>query len=94
MYYVCLGQGLVREQFIKALRELGIQAASHYEPLHNSPAGRRFGRSVGSLSVTEDLSGRIVRLPLWMGLQDADVEQVVGSVRMAVGKVGSVRAVR
>jgi dTDP-4-amino-4,6-dideoxygalactose transaminase len=94
MYYICLGQGLIREQFIKALRELGIQAASHYEPLHNSPAGRRFGRSVGSLSVTEDLSGRIVRLPLWMGLQDADVEQVVGSVRMAVGKVGSVRAVR
>ena len=42
-----------------------------YVPLHSSPAGRRFGRTSGKLAVTEDLSARLVRLPLYPGIGDA-----------------------
>jgi dTDP-4-amino-4,6-dideoxygalactose transaminase len=40
----------------------------HYVPLHLSQAGRRFGRAHGTLKNTEDLSARLLRLPLWIGL--------------------------
>ncbi len=46
-----------------------INVVFHYIPLHSSPAGIRFGRADGSLGVTDDLNGRIVRLPLWIGLE-------------------------
>jgi dTDP-4-amino-4,6-dideoxygalactose transaminase len=42
----------------------------HYVPLHSSPAGRRFGRAGGELINTDDLSARLVRLPLYPGMGD------------------------
>jgi dTDP-4-amino-4,6-dideoxygalactose transaminase len=55
-------------------------AVFHYVPLHSSPAGRRVGRAVGELAVTDDASDRVVRLPLWMGLADQDVERIADAV--------------
>lgn len=83
MYYVLLPSLRKRTAFIQALKELGIQAVFHYIPLHNSPAGQRFSRVHGSLDVTEDLSSRLVRLPLWLGLeahQDHVISQVLDSL--------------
>ena len=54
-----------RDRFIELMESVGIQVASHYEPLHTSVAGLRFGKSEFPLSVTESFSGRLVRLPLW-----------------------------
>jgi dTDP-4-amino-4,6-dideoxygalactose transaminase len=54
-------------------------ALFHYVPLHASPMGRRVGRSVGSMAVTEDLSERLLRLPLWIG--EGVVKEVVKAVR-------------
>jgi dTDP-4-amino-4,6-dideoxygalactose transaminase len=61
------------------LKQRGIGALFHYVPLHSSPAGRKFGRCATSMAVTEDLSGRLIRLPLWLGVepfQDEVIEQV------------------
>ncbi len=52
-------------------------------PLHSSPAGRRFGRAHGKLPVTDDLSDRLVRLPLWVGLQNempALLEEIAATI--------------
>jgi len=59
-----------RNAFIHYLKERGIGAVFHYVPLHDSPMGRRFGRVHGSLHNTRDLSERLVRLPLWLGLEE------------------------
>jgi dTDP-4-amino-4,6-dideoxygalactose transaminase len=50
----------------------GIEAPFHYIPLHSSDAGRRFGRTVGPLTFTDDLSERLIRLPLWSGMGGAN----------------------
>jgi dTDP-4-amino-4,6-dideoxygalactose transaminase len=53
----------------------------HYVPLHSSPAGKRYGRASGELAVTEDLSGRLLRLPLYYEMSDQDVDRVVAAVK-------------
>jgi dTDP-4-amino-4,6-dideoxygalactose transaminase len=84
MYYLLLEDGARRDRVIQRLREQGIHAVFHYIPLHSSPAGLRYGRAHGDLRVTDDASARLVRLPLWVGMSEGDVERVAGVVRDAV----------
>lgn len=86
MYYLLLNSGQERDDLIGSLREAGIGAVFHYIPLHSSPAGERYGRAVGPLPVTDDLSRRLVRLPLWPDLGDADVDRVIAEVRSFCGR--------
>jgi dTDP-4-amino-4,6-dideoxygalactose transaminase len=58
-----------RTSFIDALRQAGISTVFHYVPLHSSPAGRKFCRMAGTMDVTDDVSDRLVRMPLWIGLE-------------------------
>ncbi len=76
LYYVLLPSHALREEMLEALRKRDVHAVFHYVPLHTSPAGRRLGRSSGALAVTEDCSQRLLRLPLWSGLEP-DVDRVV-----------------
>lgn len=70
-----------RTAFIAFLKERGIHAAFHYVPLHSSPAGLRFGRFHGEDRVTTRESERLVRLPLYCGLDDASLARIVGAAR-------------
>ncbi len=70
MYYLLLPTLLARSQFIAAMRKMGIQTVFHYVPLHTSPAGQLYGRTFGErLPVTDSVAERLVRLPLWLGLE-------------------------
>jgi dTDP-4-amino-4,6-dideoxygalactose transaminase len=57
-----------------------VTTVFHYQPLDSSPAGLRLGRTPNPCTVTQDVAGRIVRLPLHPGLTDGDVERVVDAV--------------
>jgi dTDP-4-amino-4,6-dideoxygalactose transaminase len=70
MYYVLLPNLEKRTVFISQLKRKGILSVFHYVPLHSSPAGREIARFVGAMSNTEELSERLSRLPLWLGLED------------------------
>jgi dTDP-4-amino-4,6-dideoxygalactose transaminase len=83
LYYLLLPDRRSRDSLIAALRAKGIEAPFHYVPLHSSEAGRRFGRSAGALPVTDDLSERLIRLPLWAGMID-EPERVIACVRELV----------
>ena len=85
MYYVLLADGEARGRVIASLEERGVNAVFHFVPLHSSPAGRRLGRAAGDLPVTDAASARLLRLPLWPGMQDADVTHVIGSLHEALG---------
>jgi dTDP-4-amino-4,6-dideoxygalactose transaminase len=80
MYYVLLPEDVSRRGFLDALARRDVNAVSHYVPLHDSPAGLRFGRAHGSLSQTSALSERLVRLPMWLGLEHQQA-RVIGAVR-------------
>jgi dTDP-4-amino-4,6-dideoxygalactose transaminase len=79
MYYLLLPSLERRTAFIAALKSRGIQAVFHYVPLHSAPVGRRLGRVSGSMEQTDTLSDRLVRLPLWGGLE-ARQDEVIGRV--------------
>jgi dTDP-4-amino-4,6-dideoxygalactose transaminase len=78
MYYILLSSAQHRERLIARLKERGIDAVFHYVPLHSSPAGRRFGRAAGSMANTDQLSSRLLRLPLWLGL-GSDVPDIIAA---------------
>jgi dTDP-4-amino-4,6-dideoxygalactose transaminase len=65
LYYIILPSAELRDQFIASMKADGIMTPFHYVPLHSSPAGLRFGRTSGSIAWTDDLSARLVRLPLY-----------------------------
>jgi dTDP-4-amino-4,6-dideoxygalactose transaminase len=74
IYYLLTRSSKERNELLKYLGERGVDAVFHYIPLHSAPAGRKFGRAGSALDVTEDLSARLIRLPLWSGLTNAQVE--------------------
>lgn len=77
IYYVLVESAYERDRVLEELNGAGINAVFHYVPLHDSAAGRRYGRTQGRLSVTEDIAHRLVRLPLWSGIDESDVLRVV-----------------
>jgi dTDP-4-amino-4,6-dideoxygalactose transaminase len=71
MYYILLNSLEERTKVIERLKKKDINAVSHYVPLHSSPGGLKFGRKNAELPVTKDLSDRLLRLPLWVGMNEA-----------------------
>jgi dTDP-4-amino-4,6-dideoxygalactose transaminase len=84
LYYLLLADLAERTRVLERLKRIGVNAVFHYVPLHSSPAGRRFGRAVGRLATTDSASDRLIRLPLWVGMGDAEVEFVVDGIRRAL----------
>ena len=80
MVYVKLKDLNQRTDFISFLRSKGVQASFHYVPLHSSPAGERFGRFSGIDEFTTRESDRLVRLPMYYGMDKEDRERVIGAV--------------
>jgi dTDP-4-amino-4,6-dideoxygalactose transaminase len=65
LYYIIMPTPSARDELIARMKAEGIYTPFHYVPLHNAPAGLRFARTAGKLSVTEELSARLIRLPLY-----------------------------
>ncbi len=84
MYYLLLPDRAGRDRVIDVLAERDIQAVFHYVPLHSSPAGDRVGRAARPLPITESVSDRLVRLPLWVGMDESHVDRVVEGVEAAL----------
>jgi len=84
MYYLLLPDLATRTRFIGTLGDQGIQTTFHYVPLHLAPMGARVGRTSGELPITASAGDRLVRLPLWLGLeahQDRVVHEVIRAAR-------------
>ena len=73
MYYILVDDLITRTKLISYLKDKGINAVFHYVPLHTSPAGKKYGRNYGDMTLTDSLSDRIIRLPLWIGLTDVSI---------------------
>ncbi len=69
-----------RASLIAFLKKRKINAAFHYVPLHSSPAGKKYGRISGTTKFTDDISNRLLRLPVNCGMRDADVDRVVEGI--------------
>ena len=81
IYYLLLQSRAARDAAISTLSEAGVRAIFHYIPLHSSPAGRRFGRASGSLPITDRVADTIVRLPIWVGMDESHIQYVASAVQ-------------
>lgn len=76
MYHVLLPDLQRRTATIDRLKALGVHSVFHYVPLHSSPAGQKYGRAHGDLEVTDDVAERLLRLPMWVGMEDRQTELI------------------
>jgi dTDP-4-amino-4,6-dideoxygalactose transaminase len=77
MFYIltrCLDE---RTNLIAFLKARNVSAIFHYVPLHSSPAGRRYGKVAGKMDVTDSVSDRLLRLPLYFEMTEKEVDRVV-----------------
>jgi dTDP-4-amino-4,6-dideoxygalactose transaminase len=81
LFFVLLPSETERNQVIAKLKEEGIQATFHYIPLHSSPMGTRLAGRARDLPVTESVSRRLLRLPLYPDLTHREQIRVVDSLK-------------
>lgn len=81
MFYLLMRSSAQREELITHLEKSGILAVFHYLPLHLSDMGRRFGGREGDCPVTEDISSRLLRLPFYNRLSEAEQGEVIAALR-------------
>lgn len=79
--YVITRSKRERDQLIQYLKERHINAVHDYMPLHTSPMGKAHGRVCGEMVQTVRASDQLLRLPLYYGMKDIDLEVVAGSVQ-------------
>jgi dTDP-4-amino-4,6-dideoxygalactose transaminase len=91
MYYLLMNDRAERDRLIEQLAEHDIKAVFHYVPLHSAPAGERFGRAAGPLPVTNAASERLLRLPLFPGLDEQMIDRVIDGVLNSVATAGHSR---
>jgi dTDP-4-amino-4,6-dideoxygalactose transaminase len=67
IYYLLINKKYNRDRVLHKINEMGVNAVFHYQPLHSSPAGKKYGKYTLPLLITDDISERIIRLPMWIG---------------------------
>jgi dTDP-4-amino-4,6-dideoxygalactose transaminase len=80
MFYCLLPSAAARDAALEHLRQQSINAVSHYVPLHSSPFFISLGSAVPDLPVTDDLSARLLRLPMFYELTDPQQRRVVAAL--------------
>ena len=84
MYYILLPEHLPRDEILQKMKSRGIGAIFHYIPLHSSPAGKKFGRISGEMVNTDACAERVIRLPLWIGLDINQQQEIVATLADAI----------
>jgi dTDP-4-amino-4,6-dideoxygalactose transaminase len=84
MYYVLLAPEIDRQKVLDEFKRNDVWSIFHYVPLHSSPAGKRYCRIHSELILTNELSERLVRLPIWVGLTNEQQDRVVSILKHAI----------
>ncbi|MDB5934862.1 MAG: DegT/DnrJ/EryC1/StrS aminotransferase [Massilia sp.] len=83
MYYLLFPDLATRTAVIDRLKAKGVQTVFHYIPLHSSPHGKELGRAAGDMTNTDNTGAHLLRLPLWLGLE----EQLPGVIAEIVAAI-------
>ena len=86
MFYVKAADLEERTKLIAHLKEKDVQAVFHYVPLHSAPAGKMYGYMAGEDRYTTKESERLLRLPMYYGLTEAETDKVISAVKDFYGK--------
>lgn len=84
IYYILCPEGIDRDGVIKRIAQHNVAAVIHYVPLHSAPAGIKFGRIAGNMTNTDNLSARLIRLPIHPKLTIEEQDKVITAVSAAL----------
>jgi dTDP-4-amino-4,6-dideoxygalactose transaminase len=84
LFYVLFHDERVRNRVMDQLKEKGILAVFHYVPLHSSPLGLKLGNRKEDLPVTEDISRRLLRLPVYAGIKSDEIDYELDNLKRAI----------
>ena len=87
MFYILLPDMETRDAPMAYLKQHGILAVFHFVPLHSSPMGKKFGFVEGDLPITEQLSGRLLRLPFYYEMTEEEQEYIVKCITEGLEKM-------
>jgi dTDP-4-amino-4,6-dideoxygalactose transaminase len=80
MFYILMPSLEIRQRLIDHLKSRGILSVFHYLPLHLSEMGKRNGGKPGQCPVCEDVSDRLLRLPFYNSLSEAEQNDVIDAI--------------
>lgn len=81
VFFMLMPSEADRDAALEYSRAHGVVTTFHYVPLHSSAAGRKYGRTFGSLDKTDSFANRLLRLPLWPGMSDEQVVKVIDTMK-------------
>jgi len=80
IYYLIMPDAISREGLRLYLKDRKIDAYTHYEPLHLSEGGKKYGKTMTELTHTEAIANRMIRLPIFDALSEAEQDRVIDAV--------------
>lgn len=83
IFYVLMPSAELRDRVISHMQAAGVQAQSHYRPLHTAPAAARYARTSGSCANSTRIAETIIRLPIYYALSDDEQQRVIDSFKAA-----------
>lgn len=86
LFYLQLQKKEMRQSFLSELKKVGVHCTFHYVPLHSSPAGMKYGRVGSTMSKTDAISERLVRLPLFFDMSFEDQDYVIQKIKEVIEK--------
>lgn len=87
LYYVLFNDWGMRDRVMDSLKAQDVNAVFHYIPLHSSPMGMKFGCMGGNLPVTESVSGRLLRLPMYAGMTEEELSYTISVLETVVERI-------
>jgi len=84
MFHLILPHEIIRNYVMDYLKSHDILAVFHYIPLHSSPMGQKYGYKSGDFPITEDLSSRLLRLPMYSNISMEELEYIIATVGKAL----------
>lgn len=86
IFYILLPSAQQRSDLLASLKKEEIFATFHYVPLHSSPAGKKYAKIAGSMEKTEDLSSRLIRLPIFYDISPEEQERIAAVISDALSR--------
>ena len=86
MFYLKLTNLVQRTECLAYLKTNKIESTFHYVPLHNAPAGKKYGRFFGNDVFTTSESEKLIRLPMFFGIKENEIKETIKQVRNFLDK--------
>ena len=87
IYFLILKNEKIRNLFIKKMEDLGVSCVFHYIPLHSSKAGKKYTKFSDDMKYTNNLSKRLVRLPLWPNLKFKEISKIIKCTKKIIYEI-------